>query len=163
MTNKKIILRTLEHINNQGYVNVKDSLWTIELNLDIKAQDHIKFLLEKGKMVTVKMGEPYTFEITVDIGVPVLKNPSKLNDDGTLKKSIKSRLIEFKDRYWVLILISTYLLGILSPILTDLIKVQLPEEWFKRPKTINNEIILDSTERIFLDKDSITVDSVKSK
>ncbi len=70
MTNKEIILKTLEHINNQGYVNVKDSLWTIELNLDIKAQDHIKLLLEKGKMVTVKMGEPYTFEITVDHSTP---------------------------------------------------------------------------------------------
>jgi len=163
MDNKEIILQTLQHIENRGYVNVKDSFWSNDLKINNILQDEIKSLLLKGKMVSIKMGEPYTFEITDPIGVSILKNPSKLKEDGTLRKSIKSRLIKIKDKYWLLILLLTYLLGIFSPILTEIIKVQLPEEWFKRSEKINKKNILDSNNMIIHSKDSVNIDSVNIK
>jgi len=161
MINKEIIIETLKHINHKGYVNLGDSYWPKELKLEIEKQNTIKKLLTNGKMATVKMGEPYTFEITEDVGVPILANPDLLNDDGTIKKSTKSKFKEIRERYWLLLLILTglltYSLGVFSPILTDIIKVQLPEKWFKRQNLPKPQIKQDSMQ-IDQVKDTLNVE-----
>ncbi len=110
---KELILKTLRWINNQGYINVKESLWK-EQGLKDALQIKIKEQLLSLKSVRIKEGEPFTFEITDPVGVTLLKSPYRLRNDGRIR-------IFFRFLAWIKKYIGRIITGIIIGVIVAII------------------------------------------
>lgn len=144
ITNKEIILNTLEHINDKGFVDVKP-LWN-SFSITEDKQTLIKQTLTKNELVRLGCGQPLHFEITDPKGVYVLNNPDKLKENGELKLGISKRVELLTKKYWLMTLILTslrsYIGGIFSPIFTEMAKQYfLKEKRMKQsPKALQRKL-----------------------
>ncbi len=125
ITNKEIILKTLEHINDKGFVDVKP-FWN-GLSIPEDKQTSIKQMLSKNGLVRFGYGEPFQLEITDPKGVYVLNNPNKLKDNGELKLGISKKVELFTKKYWILVLIITYILGFVTHGLKELVSLEIQD------------------------------------
>ena len=92
MTNKELILKTIEFLKpTSGHIDVVGSLWK-ELNLDSGKKSQLREILLKGELINLG-DDQWTMKLTAKA---ILLNSEELNDDGTIKHEIIIR--EQKDR-----------------------------------------------------------------
>ena len=72
-------------------------------------------------------GEPFHFEITDSKGVFILNNPNKLKDNGELKLSISKKAELLTKKYWILALIITYILGLVTHGLKEFLSLEIQD------------------------------------
>ena len=92
MTNKELVLKTIEFLKpTSGHIDVVGSLWK-ELNLDSEKKSQLREILLKGELINLG-DDQWTMKLTAKA---ILLNSEELNDDGTIKHEIIIR--EQKDR-----------------------------------------------------------------
>lgn len=90
MTDKTILINTLEFLKNKGYQNLSETQWK---ELDIISQARIKDTLLKNKFIRLAEGQPFTFEITTEGNFAKAKD---LYEDGLLIASHPLNALEIK-------------------------------------------------------------------
>ena len=63
MTDKELVISTLSFLKDNGYQNLKETLWKDE---NIDTQKRVKNILLKNKFIRLAEGQPFTFEITTE-------------------------------------------------------------------------------------------------
>lgn len=78
MTDKELVLNTLDFLKDKGYQNLPETFWK---DADFDTQSRIKNVLLRNKFIRLAEGQPFTFEITTEGN---FVKASDLYEDGLL-------------------------------------------------------------------------------